>query len=99
TQQGSGTEMGSLGLRLAPGSTAGGTKGVAVIGVEPGSTASDKGFKTGDVIADVAGQAVETPADVRKALDDSRKGGKKNVLFRVESKDGARFIAVPVPTA
>lgn len=99
TQQGSGTEMGSLGLRLAPGSTAGGIKGVAVIGVEPGSTASDKGFKTGDVIADVAGQAVETPADVRKALDDSRKGGKKNVLFRVESKDGARFIAVPVPTA
>jgi serine protease Do len=98
-QQGSGTEMSKLGLRLAPGSTAGGTKGVAVIGVEPGSTASDKGFKNGDVIAEVAGQAVATPDDVRKALDDSRKGGKKHVLFRVEAKEGARFIAVPVPAA
>lgn len=98
--QGSGTEMGKLGLRLAPGAAAGGdVKGVAVIGVEPGSTAAEKGFKNGDVIAEVGGQAVQTPEDVRKALDDSRKGGRKNVLFRVEAKEGARFIAVPVPAA
>ena len=99
SQQSGSTEMSKLGLRLAPGSTAEGGKGVSVVGVEPGSTASDKGFKAGDVIAEVAGQSVETPADIRKALDESRKSGKKNVLFRVEAKNGARFIAVPVPAA
>ena len=100
SQPGSSTEMSRLGLRLVPSSAAGGdVKGVAVMGVEPGSTAADKGFKTGDVIAEVGGQAVESPADVAKALDNSRKSGKKNVLFRVEAKEGARFIAVPVPAA
>lgn len=101
TQQSDATEMGKLGLRLAPGGTAGGgdVKGVAVIGVDPGSTAAEKGFKAGDVIAEVGNQSVQSPADVKKALDESRKSGRKNVLFRVEAKEGARFIAVPVPAA
>ncbi|MBJ6126996.1 Do family serine endopeptidase [Microvirga splendida] len=100
SQQDGTMEMDKLGLRLAPGAAAGGdVKGVAVVGVEPGSTAAEKGFKTGDVIAEVGGQAVQTPADVRKALEDSRKTGRKNVLFRVEAEAGARFIAVPVPAA
>jgi serine protease Do len=94
-------ETGKLGLTLAPaGSVAGlDQKGVAITGVQPGSPAAERGFQTGDVIAEVAGKPVETPADVASAIEASRKDGKKAVLFRVEAKNGARFIAVPVPAA
>jgi len=100
-RQEKGGEMGMLGLQLAPAASVGGTagKGVAVVGVEPGSVAGEKGFKTGDVIAEVAGRPVETPADVRKAVEESRKEGKKAVLFRVEAKEGARFIALQLAAA
>ena len=67
--------------------------------VEPGSQAAERGVKSGDVIAEVAGRPVQSPEDVKKAFEDSRKDGKKNVLLRLESKDGARFVALPVPTA
>ena len=94
-------EVGRLGLSLAPAASIGGLdrKGVAVVKVEPGSKAESVGLKTGDVIAEVAGRPVETPADVRQALAQSRKDGKKAVLFRVEAKEGARFVAVQLPTA
>ena len=61
--------IGPLGLELAPAASVGGseTKGVAVTDVRAGSPAAEKGFRTGDVIAEVAGRAVETPADVKQA--------------------------------
>jgi serine protease Do len=93
--------IGPLGLELAPAASVGGseTKGVAVTDVRAGSPAAEKGFQTGDVIAEVAGRAVETPADVRQALEGARKDGKKAVLFRVVTNEGSRFIALEVPTA
>lgn len=94
-------EMGRLGLRLAPAESVAGIdkKGVLVVGVEPGSEAEQKGFRTGDVIVEIAGQAVTTPADVRRVIGDSRRDGRRAVLFRVETEDGARFVAIPTPPA
>jgi serine protease Do len=86
-----------LGLQLAPAdSVAGGSsEGVVVTGVDPNGPAAERGFKTGDVILEVGGKAVSTPADVRKALADARKDGKRTVLMRVKSGDGSRFVALP----
>jgi serine protease Do len=92
------SDVGKLGLTLAPaGSVAGaGSQGVVITGVDPNGSASDAGFKTGDVILDVAGKTVANPADVRKALTDARDGGKKNILMRVKSGEGTRFVAMPL---
>ena len=54
------------------------------------------GFATGDVILEVAGKAVSTPAEVRDALREVRAQGKHSVLMRVKSAQGARFVAVPL---
>jgi serine protease Do len=91
------TELGSLGLNLAPAGD--GKAGVAVVGVEPDSPVAEKGVSTGDVIKEVAGQSVRTPADVKAALEASRKDGRKSVLFLVESNGNTRFVAVQVPAA
>jgi serine protease Do len=86
-----------LGLTLAPaGAVAGGgSEGVVVTQVDPDGAAGDR-LKTGDVILDVGGAAVGSPADVRKALADAQTGGKKTVLMRVKSGQNTRFVAVPL---
>jgi serine protease Do len=92
-------EAGGLGLSLAPAGSVGGVdkKGVVVTNVASGSMAEERGVKTGDVIVEVSGRTVETPADVQKALSESRGAGKRAVLFRLETEQGPRFVALPVP--
>jgi serine protease Do len=91
-------EIGKLGLTLAPaGRVAGaGSEGVVVTGVDNSGLASEQGFSTGDVILEVAGKAVSTPADVRKVVSSARSEGKRTVLLRVKSGDNTRFVALPV---
>jgi serine protease Do len=86
-----------LGLSLAPAKDRGvGENGLVVMGVEPDGPAAEQGFKTGDIILDVRGQAVGNMADVQHALSDAQKEGKHDVLMRVKTANGTRFIAVPI---
>jgi serine protease Do len=95
------TDEPRLGLSLAPaGSVAGaGGEGVVITGVDPEGAAATHGFSTGDVILEVGGKSVSSPADVRKALTDARGSGKKTVLMRVKSGQGTRFVAIPLGNA
>ncbi len=94
-------DVGRLGLTLAPAGNVGGagSQGVVVTAVDPDGVAAEQGFKTGDVILDVAGKVVTNPADVRKALADARSEGKRNVLMRVKSGEGTKFVAMPLGRA
>jgi serine protease Do len=91
-------DVGKLGLTLAPASSVpgSGSQGVVITDVDPDGAAADAGFKSGDVILDVAGKSVSSPSDVRKALADARDGGRKNILLRVKSGEGTRFVAIPL---
>ena len=97
----SGTDMPKLGLMLAPaGEIAGsGSEGVVVMEIDPDGLASEHGMKTGDVILDVGGKKVATPADVREAVSDAHKNGKRTVLVRLKSDDVTKFIAIPIARA
>ena len=70
-------------LRLTR-SPAAGTDGVVVTEVDPNGLASDQGFKTGDVILEVGGKKVANPVDVRSALTEAQKDGKRTVLLARE---------------
>jgi len=85
-----------LGLSLAP---AGTEPGVVIAEVDPTGPAADFGFRPGDVILDVAGKSVATPAEVRKALADAHADGKRSILMRIKSERGTRFVAVPLSRA
>ncbi len=87
-----------LGLTLAPANEVAGAggKGLAVLNVDPDGPAAARGVKTGDVILDVGGKSVAKVDDVRHALREAHSSGKHDVLMRVKSGDGMRFVAVPV---
>jgi serine protease Do len=93
-----GTSIGKLGLSVAPATSVAGAgkQGVVVTGVDPNGAASERGFKEGDVILDVAGKTVSTPGDVSDALASARSDKKNSVLMRVRSGDQSRFVAVPL---
>jgi serine protease Do len=94
-------ELAGLGLSLAPAADVGGAgdKGVVVTQVDADGAAAAHGFKTGDVILDVGGKAVNAPADVRRALADAKSGGRRTVLMRIKSEQGTRFVALPLGDA
>jgi len=94
-------EVGRLGLTLAPASRVAGTsgEGVVVTGVDPAGVAAEHGFRTGDIIVEVGGQSVSSPADVRKVITSARNEGKRTVLMRVKSEQGTKFVAVPLGRA
>ncbi|HEY7298677.1 MAG TPA: Do family serine endopeptidase [Xanthobacteraceae bacterium] len=95
------TDVPRLGLTLAPaGQVAGsGSEGVLVTEVDSNGLAAEHGLKTGDVILEVAGKKVATPTDVRDAVADAHKNGKRAVLMRVKSADMTRFVAIPFARA
>jgi len=93
-----GADLGKLGLTLAPAArvAGAGTEGVVVTGVDSGGVAADHGFSTGDVIVEIAGKSVSTPADVREVVASAKTEGKRSVLVRVKKGDNMRFVALPL---
>ena len=87
-----------LGLSMAPAKSVAGSGdiGVVITDVKPDGPAAERGLKSGDVILEVAGKAVSTPADVRDAFAAARTEGKGVVLMRVKTEQGTRFVTVPV---
>jgi serine protease Do len=96
-----GTTVPRLGLTLAPaGQVAGsGSEGVVVTNIEADGVAAEHGMQTGDVILEVAGKKVGSPADIRNALGEAQKEGKRTVLMRVKSGDATKFVALPIGRA
>ena len=91
-------DLSKLGLTLAPAArvAGAGSEGVVVTGINSSGVAADHGFSTGDVILEVAGKSVSTPADVRNMISSARTEGKRTVLMRVKKGDNTRFVALPV---
>lgn len=70
-------------------------KGVIITGVDGGSDAQEKRLNAGDVIVEVAQEAVTNAADVKKRIDQLKKDGKKSVLLLVSNGEGeVRFVAL-----
>jgi serine protease Do len=100
-ETGPGSNVGPLGLSLAPAANVAGagSAGVVVTQVDPDGPAAERGLRTGDVILDVGGKTVATPSDVRKAMQDAHAQGKHTILMRVKSGDQTKFVALPAGNA
>src|SRR5262249_270441 len=70
--------------------------GVMVVEAEPGSLAAGRGIDPGDLILDVADEAIGAPEDVFRLVNTAKSAGKRSVLMRIKSGDTAKFIALPI---
>lgn len=87
-----GVEVAALNAALAEQLGVASTEGVVITAVEPGSAADSAGLTAGDVVLDVKGTAVRTPAEFQKSLDAATL--EKGVLLRVKSTSGTRFVVL-----
>ncbi|ANY77120.1 serine peptidase [Microvirga ossetica] len=89
-----------LGLGLAPAASipGAGNKGVVVVDVDASGAAAARGIEVGDVILEVAGHAVSSPADVKAGLTRAQNEGKKIVLLRIKNQQGTRFVPLGLGT-
>ena len=70
--------------------------GEDVLEADPRGNAAGLGIETGDVILEVAGKAVKSPADFDAAIAAARRAGKHVVMLRVQAGDTSRFVALRV---
>jgi serine protease Do len=87
-----------LGLKLLPAdSIAGaGEQGVVVTGIDSRGLWAERGFELGDIILEIGGKSVKTPAELEGTLSEARNAGKRTVLLRLKSGDSMRYLTAPV---
>ena len=74
-----------------------GVKGVVVTKVDPDSNASTKRIQAGDVIVEVAQEAVNSPAEVADRVEKLKKDGRKSALLLISNAEGSvRFVALAI---
>jgi serine protease Do len=90
-----------LGVELAPARQVAGAgdQGVVIVNVDPNGPAAGKGLTAGDVILEVSGKKVTQPDEVKAEIAAAKQDGKKAVLLRVKTADGAHFVAFAFPKA
>jgi serine protease Do len=70
-------------------------KGVIITGVDANSSAADKRLTPGDVIVEIAQEAVANADELQAKIDKLKKDGRKSALLLVAGADGElRFVAL-----
>jgi serine protease Do len=72
-------------------------KGVVITGIDASSPAADKRLSPGDVIVEIAQEAVGNADEFQARIDKLKKDGRKSALLLVAGADGElRFVALPL---
>jgi serine protease Do len=70
-------------------------KGVVITAIDASSPAADKRLSAGDVIVEIAQEAVASADDFEAKIDKLKKDGRKSALLLVAGADGElRFVAL-----
>jgi len=69
--------------------------GLLIVEIKGDSEAAKRGMRPGDVINEVNGEAVKTPADLKAAFDAAKKSGRKNALVKIVHEGEEAFVALP----
>ena len=83
----------SFGLTVTPAEDG---NGLVVTDVDPNGDAAERGIQAGDVIVSVNSTAVNSAADMQKAVKTASDAGRKAVLLQVQRDSKSQFIALPV---
>jgi len=73
--------------------------GVLIVGVRDGGPAADEGLQPGDVIEQLDGHAVTTPAEVKRDLEREASAGKKQALLLIDRNSSDIYLALSLATS
>ena len=82
-----------LGIEVSPNENG---EGVVITSVDPDGPAFEKGLREGDVLLEVAGEAISSADEFDSELSALAEDGRESALVRVEGANGPRFVALPV---
>jgi serine protease Do len=71
-------------------------RGVLITEVEPGSNASERDLRPGDVIVEVQQERVNTPQEVEARIEALRRQNRASALLLVEGQQGQRFVPLRI---
>lgn len=97
----------SLGLAVAPLTDdlrsrfkiSAGVRGVTIVEVREGLSASEEKLRPGDVIIEVGNQEVYSVPEATSKIKQVHQDGKKSVLLLINRQDDRRFVALRFPKA
>jgi serine protease Do len=91
-------KLASLGLTVVPATRVegAGTKGLAVVSVDPNGKAAELGFQQGDIILKAGSRIVSSLGDLTDGMSEAAAAGHKNTLVMVKRDEARHYVAVPV---
>ncbi len=92
------SENAALGLSLASARSVmpGWETGVVVMEISPEGSAVDSGVQVGDIILNVGGQPVNTPADIGRIVDEARAHSKRAIMLQLRRGEMSGFVAIAI---
>jgi serine protease Do len=72
------------------------SKGVVIVKIDKGSSASEKGLRVGDLILEIGQEKVLASTDVVRKIKEAITQGRKSVLLLLEGQSGLRFVAIRI---
>jgi serine protease Do len=72
------------------------SKGIVIVKIDKGSSASEKGLQVGDLILEIGQEEVSASADVVRKIKEAIAQGRKSVLLLLEGQSGLRFVAIRI---
>src|SRR5262249_33146505 len=90
--------LASRGLTVVPATRVegAGTKGLAVVSVDPNGKAAELGFQQGDIILQAGSRTVSSLGDLTDAMSEAAAAGRKNTLVMIKREAAQHYVAVPV---
>jgi len=70
--------------------------GLVVLDVENNSETAKRGLQRGDVVIDVGNEPVKSFADLKSAIDNARKAGRKFALLKISRRNEEAFLTLPL---
>jgi len=89
-----------LGIAVMPSAAVegAGSKGLAIVEVEPDGAAAEAGLEPGDVILKAGPKSIANADDLKTALAQAKDSGRSQALLLVRRQAAERYVAVPVAT-
>jgi len=73
-------------------------QGVLVVGVDPKSSAAEKGIRAGDIIMEIGQEEVKAPQHVVDSLKKAEKENRKSVLLLINKDGEPRYVSIKIGT-